>query len=96
MAFKRGKDPEQTLQLGKHRPYLKGDKLICVEDMAWDHISQTWEVRDNQGFIGNPINSVFNKYKMYTLDVYEENYLQFSISRYHWSLDDIKKWFKRV
>ena len=41
MAFKRGKDPEQVLLLGNHRPYNIGDKLICTINIY----------RNNQGVL---------------------------------------------
>ena len=31
--FKRGKDPEQKIGIGKHRPFIVGDKLICNVDL---------------------------------------------------------------
>ena len=41
--FKRGRNPEETLGLGNHKPYVKGDELICIEHIHWDG---AWVITD--------------------------------------------------
>ena len=105
MAFKRGNNPEQVLQLGKHRPFIKGDKLICLANIykkglyGWTTNNKgnkhhPYFLKDENCLFLEKFWAVFQEEDIYSIkpqSIWNQPY-----KNYYFPKEKVDKWFQRL
>jgi hypothetical protein len=91
IEFRQGGNPYEIMEVGEHRPYKVGDKVICLKNLQWGF--GEWRVISNWESMTH-----FKEDRTYTIKV---NFLKngeeyFEIRGWSISIHTLKRFFKRA